>query len=76
MITNDQNLQRFVYDFRLLELKGDFSSQTGRSALEGLASKNIFELAIAQSRESDPPAELSGLLSASVNLNSKNISQQ
>jgi hypothetical protein len=54
-------LQRFIYDFRLL--KGDYNDSC-HGALERLASSNAFELAMAQIKQSHPPADLSGLQSA------------
>lgn len=50
-----------MYDFRVL--KGDHDDSS-HSALERLASRNTFELALAQIEHSRPPAELSSLQSA------------
>ena len=54
-------VQRFIYDFRVL--KGDYSDAR-RGTLERLASNNAFALAMAQSKDPQPPTDLSGLLSA------------
>lgn len=56
------SLQRFIYDFRIL--KGDYNDSC-HGALERLASSNAFELAMAEVKQSHPPADLGGLQSAS-----------
>jgi hypothetical protein len=54
----------------------DISNETGHSSLQQLTFKHAFEHALAQCRESVPPAELCHLMNASVDVHSDDICHQ